>query len=88
MMWGWDGGFGFGWMWLMMGAMILFGVLTVAGVGALIAWVSAAAARGGRAGTGEGERAEDRAVDEARRRYAAGEITKEELEDILRTLRR
>lgn len=60
---------GIGWI-----VMVLFVLLLVLGVVALVAWL----ARG--AGTGDGRGGTDRPLDILQRRYARGEITREEYE--------
>ncbi len=74
MMWDW----GAGWWWAFGGvSMILLWV----GLIALLVWVVMRIARGSSNGGGGGESRKD-ALDIARERYAKGEITKEEFEQI------
>lgn len=65
------------------GLSLFFGLLLVAGVVLLIVW---AARRSGGPSAGH-VRETDAALETARRRLANGEITKEQYEDIVRTLR-
>ncbi len=79
---GYGGYDGFSFLW--MGLMMFFMVVGSIGVVLLIVWL----ARGG-FGAGYRGRPEsrDEALDIAGRRYAAGEITKEQYDEIVRTLR-
>ena len=67
--------------------MFSFGVLVLIGIVLLIVW---ALRNSGGAGAGEQGRygAHDPALEEARKRYARGEISRDELEQIERDLRR
>lgn len=69
--------------------MFLFGVLVIAGIVLLIVW--AVRASGGHASAGgspphPGEDGHQEAVAIAKRRLASGEITKEQYDEIMRTL--
>lgn len=82
-MWGY--GFDGGVSWLGMGLMMFFGLLVTVGIVLLLVWLVRAPS--GRA-TGAGMRMDaDEALTVVRRRFAAGEITKEQYEEIVRTLR-
>ena len=65
---GMTGGFGFGWIF-----MILWGVLIIVGIVALVKWMSASSAAGGRGG-------ESRALNILKERYARGEIDEQEFQ--------
>jgi len=67
--WGW----GFGWWFGGMIMMVVFGVLVVVGIVALIKWLSSQS---------PGERSSQSASEILRKRYARGEITKEEFENM------
>lgn len=87
MMWdypGWGGGFG----WIGMIAMMFFGLLVLAGFVLLVWWLVSVSARAGRPGGMQVYGGRDEALETARRRYAAGEITQEQYEEIVQTLRR
>lgn len=92
MMWGGSYGFDGGFSWLGMGLMMLFMLLITVGVVVLIVWLVQSAARGqqrpngGIGGLGGG--GADAAIEEARRRFARGEITREQYEEIVQTLSR
>lgn len=83
MMWGYPGyGFDGGGGWIGMVAMMLFGLLFLVGIVLLIVWLVRNSAGGGagpmhRSGTQE-------ACDIAKLRYARGEITKEQFDEICR----
>lgn len=64
------------------GFTVLFGLLIVAGIILLIIW---AVRRSGGSSAGQAPTT-DAALETARRRLASGEITKEQYEEILRTL--
>lgn len=78
--------------WLLMGLMMLFPLLVIVGIVLLIIW----AVRKGTDGHDDhdrwrGDRDEartDEALDTAARRYAAGEITREQYDEIVSVLRR
>ncbi len=72
-------GFSWGWMLLMMSFMLIGTV----GVILLVVWLARLGSPVGRQWGGP-----DEALEVARRRYAAGEITKEQYDEIVRTLRR
>lgn len=81
MMGGWFGG----------AAMLLFSALFLVGVVLLIVWAARASAGGhgayyGGATPPPGQAGHDEAVAIAKRRFASGEITKEQYDEILRTL--
>lgn len=93
MMWGWGtngGALGVG-SWIGMGLMMLFMALIVVGGLLLLVWlVRAAAPPYGGYPQGPYQQPytpqRDDALETARRRYASGEITKEEFEEIKQTL--
>lgn len=72
--------------WIGMGLMMFFGLLVLVGIILLIVWL-ARAPHGGSQSTGQryGSATSD-ACDIAKLRYARGEITKEQFEDICRTV--
>ena len=80
MMWG-PYGYGTGWGWMMVGwiMMVVFWGLVIVGIVALIRWVNSRNVPG-RAGYSE------RPMEILRRRYAAGEITKEQYETMKRDI--
>lgn len=88
----WDGGWGYGGgtSWLGMGFMMFFGLLILIGIVLLVVWFARSMTGGGSQGgwsggpQHHGGRAE--ACDIARLRYARGEITKEQFEEICRTV--
>lgn len=88
----WDGGWGYGGgaSWLGMGFMMFFGLLIMIGIVLLIVWFARSVSGGGQGGwtgTGGGHRGgTGEACDIARLRYARGEITKEQFEEICRTV--
>ncbi|GAB4275534.1 MAG: hypothetical protein Kow0056_05210 [Coriobacteriia bacterium] len=92
MMWGYGGmGTSMWGGWIGMILMGLFWLLVLAGIVLLVIWIARAAGGSGQgpSGTGRGGPqggADDPAVRIARERFARGEITKEELDEILRTL--
>jgi putative membrane protein len=67
--WGWGGGMGWG---FGMFGMLLFWIVVIAGIVALLRWMTAGPAAGTRSG--------DRALEILRERYARGEIDREEYE--------
>lgn len=77
-MWGW-GGYGYAGWWGI--AMILFWVLIIVGIVLLIAWL----VRGSQAQRPAGP-SEDRALTLLRERFARGEISQEQFEQMRRTL--
>ena len=79
----WCGGsVGYGTSFLSIALTLLFGLLIVVGVILLIIWAARRPS-----GTSSGQSStSDPALDAARRRFANGEITKEQLDDIQRTL--
>ena len=91
MMWGecpWCGssvGLGMGvWgFWLL----VFFGLLVLVGVILLVIWAVRASSGAGSAGD-RGTAVTDQALETARRRYASGEITKEQFDEMRRTLER
>ena len=66
--WGWGMGFGFGWLF-----MILFWALVILGIVYLVRMI---------AGSGKGAEKEETAMDILKKRYAKGEINKEEFDRI------
>lgn len=72
MMGGWGGGFGFGWIF-----MILFWGLIIWAIIALVRGTSGHGCCGGHGGSGHGEKTP---LDILKERYAKGEINKEEFE--------
>lgn len=91
MMW-WGGpGFDGGGSFIGMGLMMLFMTLFAIGVIVLIVWLVVGASRGagygGMQGMPPGGHG-DPAMEEARRRFARGEITREQYEEIVSTLGR
>ena len=90
MMWGWGtngGALGVG-SWIGMGLMMLFMALIVVGGILLLVWLVRAAAPpyGGYPPYPYQQPQRDDALETARRRFANGEITKDEFEEIKRTL--
>lgn len=88
MMWDWGGsggGFGAG-SWIAMALMMVFMTLIVVGAVLLLVWLIRAAAYGGYPHQPPYQTQRDDALETARRRYANGEITKDEFEEIKRTL--
>jgi putative membrane protein len=87
----WDGGWGF---WHLVGAafMMFFWLLLLAGVVLLVVWLIRAASRDDKSSEARGRgdirhySGTEQACDVARMRYARGEITKGEFEEICRTL--
>jgi len=83
--WGWGGWGGLGMIGpIIIGLVMLAGVVAVLGLGAI--WVVGRGSRG-REATDIGRRGED-PVDIARRRLAAGELTREEFDELRDRLRR
>jgi putative membrane protein len=87
----WDGGFSFGaGMWIVMALMVFFGVLVLIGTVLLVVWLVrtiAGSAGSASSGTGIGSRSGSAtACDIAKQRYARGEITKEQYEEICHTV--
>lgn len=85
----WDSGFGYGpGSWIGMGLMMFFGLLVLIGVVLLIVWLARAAGSngGGSGGGGHYRSGVHEACDIARLRYARGEITREQFEEICRTV--
>jgi len=79
-MMGWGGyGYGYGGWWGLV--MVLFWVLVIAGIVALVVWL--VRQEQGQRGPAGGE---DRALATLRERYARGEITQEQFEQMRRTL--
>lgn len=75
------GGYGHGMGWFGTIIMIVFWVLVIVGIVFLIRWLSASTRSEGR-----GVRPEDSALEILRRRYARGEIKKEEFEEKRKSL--
>lgn len=92
MMDGYGRGYGFDMMgggWLAGLLMLFFAALVVAGIVLLVVWiVRTSASPHGPTGTAAppGARGHDEALAIVKRRYAAGEITKEQYEEMIRTL--
>ncbi len=88
MMWGscpWCGGsVGYGTSFWSMGLMLLFGLLVVVGIVLLVIW--AARSTRGDSDTSRTQQPSDSAQETLRRRYANGEITKEQYDEMRRTL--
>ncbi len=79
----WCGGsVGYGTSFWSLGLMLLFGLLVIAGVILLVIW----AVRSSGAHARTPAATPDAAMEAARRRYASGEITKEQFDEILRNL--
>jgi uncharacterized membrane protein len=90
MMWDWGMGTGVWGGWLGMFMMGLFGLMVLLGFVLIVVWLVRALGTGPDQGGSQASApgaASDPAVATARERYARGEISKEELEEILRTLR-
>lgn len=82
MMWGYPGyGYGAGG-WIGMGLMIFFGLILLVGIIVLVVWL----ARTGAHGPTTGHSGTSAACDIAKQRYARGEITKEQFDEICRTV--
>lgn len=84
----WDGyGYGMG-SWIGMGFMMFFGLLVLIGIVLLIVWIArSAGGMGGMGGMHMGQHdGRARACDIARERYARGEITKEQYDEICKTV--
>lgn len=88
----WDPGYGYGYggigSWFGMGFMMLFGLLFVVGVVLLIIWLARSAGGPGGAGGGYGgyRSGTESACDIAKMRFARGEITKEQYDEICRAV--
>ncbi|MEA5113975.1 MAG: SHOCT domain-containing protein [Geobacteraceae bacterium] len=74
MMYGYQGGMG----WMVLG--LVFWVAVIAGIVLLVLWIV------GKSGKGKGEQAEDTALGILNKRYARGEITKEQYEEMKRDI--
>jgi len=73
--------------WLLGGlAMLFFGAVLVAGVVLIVVWAIRAGASHGRGEQSAGSLSSDESIAIVRRRYAAGEITKEQYDDLLKAL--
>jgi putative membrane protein len=73
--------------WLVLVLLGLFGLLVLIGLGLMLYWAMSRGAGGGSGGPPDRKQAnEDRALEEARARYARGEISREEFDEIRRTL--
>ena len=81
MMWGWNG-----WGWGGMLLMMLFWVLVLGGLIALILLAVSAWGRSRTSQSGETRASSDRAIEILKERYARGEITKEQYEQMRRDL--
>jgi len=96
MMNGFEGGSGYGYgdmmgsgAWFGVGLVSCFGLLFIIGVVLLVVWAVRSSSRHGASGESvspPGMPGHDEAVAIAKRRFASGEITKEQYDDILRTL--
>jgi putative membrane protein len=78
---------GYGWFGVLL--TLLFGALIIAGIVLLVFWVvraSGSHGTGGGASQPPGGTGHDEAVAVAKRRFASGEITKEQYEEIISTL--
>lgn len=83
MMGGYGAGYGgYGVSWLGMGMMWFFGLLVVVGIVLLVVWLARSAGHQG----GQAPPRTDDACAIARARYAKGEITKEQYEELCRVL--
>lgn len=80
MMWNGFEGMGWGWVGLGMVHMLLFWVLVILGIAVLVRWLA-----GGAASSSGGE-APPRAMDILKARYARGELTREQFEQMKRDL--
>lgn len=84
---GFDNGYGGGWLgWLLM---LLFAALVIAGIVLLIVWVVRASSGHGTASgsaSPPGVAGHHEAVAIAKRRFASGEITKDQYDEIMRSL--
>ena len=81
MMWGWNG-----WGWGGMLLMMLFWVLVLGGLTALILLAVSGWGRSRTGQSGETRASSDRAIEILKERYARGEITKEQYEQMRRDL--
>lgn len=84
----WDPGYGYGYgggSWFGMGFMMLFGLLFTVGIVLLIVWLARTAGGGGATGGGHRSGTES-ACDIAKLRFARGEITKEQYDEICRAV--
>lgn len=79
----WDAHDGMGW-WMVWGS--VFWIVVLAAVGAFIYWIVSAASANSRGPGTPPPRSEDDALAIARRRYASGEITREQFEQLRRDL--
>lgn len=94
MMYRYGGGPGYGMMgasgWLWMVLWSFFGLLVLAGIVLLVVWAVRAGSGPGHSAAGQGappsSAAHDEAVAIAKRRFASGEITKDQYEEIVRAL--
>lgn len=67
--------------------LFFFGLLVIAGLVLLIVWLVRTVGEGGsRIGAGPQSSSEDSAIRTARERFARGEISRDEYEEIMRTL--
>jgi putative membrane protein len=94
-MMGYGRGLGYGWNmmgdgWFGGALMLLFGLLVLAGIAVLVVWaVRVSSGKQDHSGPGptpSGTPMPDEAVATARRRFASGEITKEQFDEIMRAL--
>lgn len=84
----WDGGYGYGGVgsWIGMSFMMCFGLLFLIGIVVLIVWLARSSSGTGSGAMGQNRSGTQEACDIARLRYARGEITKEQFEEICRTV--
>jgi len=76
MMWGGMEGFGWGWVGLGIVHMALFWVLVILGIIVLVKWLTG----------GSAPRSDTRAIDILKERYAKGELTREQFEQMKRDI--
>lgn len=78
MMGGYGYGYGMGWVWSIV--IIVFWILVIVGIIFLVRWIAISTRSGGQTGGGES------ALDVLKKRYARGEIDKDEFEERKRDL--
>lgn len=79
MMWNGFDGMGWGWIGLGMVHMLLFWVLVILGIAALLRWL-------GSGSSGSSSEMPPRAIDILKARYAKGELTREQFEQMKREI--